>query len=275
VDKVQKAVSQEEMTILKNVQSLIGELMTASGSAVAEGGDTTGAPVIEEPDQISSKMEEYDLTDEEKQMHASKMEGMDDEAKKSYIAKMEEDDKAKKALVAKDQVSTASDVATAGDNAEERIIDSLSEVNVENVQEVAKAIEIIKALKSQRRIEKAVITSPVMKVVADLATVVKSLKDEQSVTQTAFENILEGLGITEQIKNQKEVKKAEPVIAQDNESVMKFLQTIVSQVKKGETGDEKKVGETVLSNGAKVTKNLTEALPLMFQNYPNKIQKNK
>lgn len=242
--KVEKAVSQEEATILKNIQSLIKEILSTSGVSAEQ--DRTGAPPIEEPRQISEK--------EAGMGQGQGGNGNDNEGK-------EEEE------VNKDQTNTPSDVATANDDPEDRMMDVLSEVNVENIDEVKKAIAIIKAAKSKMVARKSVDLGPVAKALSDIAIVVKSLVSDQKEMQTAMGNILEGLGVTKQIE-QPVQKSGTPIVGEDNAVMAKFLSGIVEAVKKS-NGDEQNMVRKG-TNTEIALKNVESSLGAIFANVPGK-----
>ena len=254
-NKVIKALSQEEGTIVKNIQSLLKELLSASGAAVEET-DELGQPVIETPEQIRAKAVEA----------AKAEENMTDEEKAAKAKKAEEDEK-NKDKVDKDVTNTPSDVATANDDAEERLIDSLSEVDEKNVAEVSKAIATAKNLKALRMANKSVqssiIQSPVREALTNLTQVVKNVMGTQKETSTAMGNILEGLGITKQIEEMQKATKSEPIVTTDNEKAMAFVQTLLTSVKKSADG-QKIGGDKTLSSSDQVHKNLSSAVVGMF-----------
>ena len=262
--KINKTLSQEEQTIVKNIQSLIKELLSATGAKMESEG-VEGQPVIENPEQISTKSNPEDLAGkaEEEMTEEEKLKKAEEDKEK------DDDEKAEKARVLKDQTNTPSDVATANDDAEDRLIDALSEVDETNVDEVSKAIRAIKALKAQRNVQKSFIKSPVMQAVSELAQVVKAVIQNQNNTDQAVTNILNGLGITEQLQTiMKSETERKPIVDNDNQKGMEYLQKLLGGVVQKSEGAKPEGGQTVLSNGQIVQKNINGMMSGIFANIP-------
>jgi hypothetical protein len=261
-NKVNKSLSQEEMTIVNNIQSLIAELKSATGAKADDmGQERMGQPVIQKPEQISEKATDQDEKDDS-DVSKTDDEDMDD--------KDDDKDEAPE-MVSKDQTNTPSDVATARDKAEDRLIDSLSEVDVENMDEVKKAIKKIKVAKKALQLRKSVNNSEVASSLHDLAVVVKAVIDNQSQQELALKNILEGLGITKQLElvNKSEPANGKPIMTNDNTNMATFLTSLAKQITKSETPANDK-GQTVLSNGQIVQKNLNGMMNSLFANIPGR-----
>lgn len=186
---VKKAMAPEEVAVLSNIQSLIGELMQMSGSP--------------SPDAA------LDTPSEEDVMMAKGYEGKDDE---------DEEDKTVKGLE-----NTPSDGVTASDDAEERMDEVETEITEESVQEVAKTLMKLLGGKTKKKSAPAPTMTDLMR---SMVEVQKSSQTQINELGTAFENLLTGMGLADQFKiAQKSVKKSvnQPNMSNDNEVLMTYI----------------------------------------------------
>jgi hypothetical protein len=216
-NKVQKALTDEEVTILGNIQSLLSQLMQANQ------GDQ-GAPNGTE--QVTLSKAEGELNDEDKKEEEDK--------------KKEDAEKAKKALE-----TTTSDGATASDDTEDKIDENQTETSEKNTDEVSKALAIALSalLKNNESVKKSQETSPQIKALQDLTQVVKGLADNQNMHSDAMAQLLDGLGIAKQLEVNKSIAeknglpKGKPITDLDNSNVL----GVIGEIAKALNGEKKEV----------------------------------
>jgi hypothetical protein len=252
-NSVEKALSQEAQTILSNIGSLLQELQAAEGGSTPPAAkDDTGNPPIQDASQVSAKGEDG-MTDEERKQH--------DAAKAAEDKKKEDEAKANKDITA-----TPSDSSTASDDAETRLIDTLTEVDEENVEAVKKAIRTAKAILAAK---KASAPASVVKGLNDLTAVVTQIARDQIGVQKALSAIFEATGITKQIeesiKAEKSAVSGKPIIDQNNADTLKFLQTIQKSLQGNQDGEKPATDQrSPMDNSTKIRKNLEVGLSMMF-----------
>ncbi len=174
MNKVQKALSPEEMTLISNIESMLGELKAQGGAGM----DPMAAPAPVAEQQAPIMRED----DEEKI-------GTTDEKTESIDKELE---------------TSESDSATASDDAEERIDETQTELTEEGVDEVAK--QLIKMLRGSGTVKKS--KPPVNPIIAALGKVVEVQKSTQSQVdgiENALTSIMDGLGLFKEM----EIAKAE------------------------------------------------------------------
>lgn len=227
--EVAKALSDEEMTILTNIQSLLGQLMTASEA---------GTELEQSAQSLSTQKQE----DGDKKN--------DDDDKK-------DDDKDK---IDKGLETTPSESSSASDPAQERIDETQSPETEESVDEVSKAIATILRNGGVAQKKKKP-ENPVLKAIEGLTGVVKNLQGNQSTLSTALEKILEGTGITKQLeivaKEKGEFIKPQSAPITNIDDIQKTLAFAmeVNKVMKGEKTGKEEIDKK-LSNQQIVHKNL-------------------
>jgi hypothetical protein len=249
--KVAKGLSQEEMTLVNNISALISELKSASGvQAGMENRD--GQPPIENPEQISEKAEPSPSD--------KKGEGEPSPSDKTEKSEAPSPSPSPSTTVKKDEVNTESDVATARDKPEDRMLDALSEVDVENVDEVKKAVKLIRDMKEIRTMKSRSLT-PLASAMVELTQVVKSIVNEQNQTQLALKNILDGMGVTQQMSIvQKSESDHRPIVDNDNVAMSKVIKGLLKEVVKNEgVKIENRVGD----NTSIAIDNVQKSLELM------------
>lgn len=210
-NKVQKALTDEEVTILGNIQSLLSQLMQTNqgDQASAAGADVNLAKA------------EGEMTDEEKKKKE------DDDKKK------EDADKAAKALE-----TTQSDGATASDKTDDKIDENQTETSEKNTDEVSKALAIALSalLKKNGSVKKSQEINPEIKAIQDLTQVVKGLADNQNVQSDVMAQLLDGLGIAKQLEVNKSIaekngiNKGTPVTNSDNSDITGVLKELAKVI---------------------------------------------
>ena len=221
---VNKSLTPEEISILGNIQSMVGELLNQSGFAQQDVQQSAQQP--EQPPAQTMKAEDSTKTTEEMQT------SIEDEAKK-------------------DIVSTESDSSTASDNAEERIDEQMTEQTEEGVAEVSKALaEFLKSYTVKKDPAKKI--NPVIGALGQLANANKSLKSEVLEVKNAMAQLLDGLVIIEQMKSMKSQEiKSEPITTQTD--AKDFIKMLVSELK----GEVRKSEDENLNNNQIIRKNLS------------------
>jgi hypothetical protein len=235
-NKVMKALSQEDLTVIGNIKSLLDELVQQGGGMEIEAAkvDPEVAPVIEEP-----KM---------------------DEAKKANNPE-EKESKAEKGVI-----ETPADAATGSSPAVDRINEVLPEETSSNVDTLARAISKALIGAGIKPVQKAE-SNPLVSVIQALAESQKATNNKVDTVAKAFDQLCEAFGINEQIEIAQKAalpeKNRKPIVSTDNDEVIKYLANILNTVQKG--GDN--VGGTPLtgplsSNAQHVRKNLMN--PTMY-----------
>lgn len=189
--KVQKMLGQEEATMLSNVQSILSELLSMS--------ETGGAPA----DPAEVDLAEADPT----------MDEQDTETEGKEVK-----------MIVKGLEETPSDSATASDDAEERMDEPQTDQSTENVNEVVKAL--ISALGGTVKKSEPKPVDPVTQVLSTMAQVQKANQEQMNDLANVMKNLLEGLGIVEQMKVAKsqEVKTtSSPSNVAQNLEVLKVI----------------------------------------------------
>lgn len=243
---VLKALSPEEQGIVSNVASLLNQLL--SGQAVEENpekvseGEPAGGPGAPTTS-LKSKACKADKSPE-------------DMAEDTTVEP--ESEEAKKALV-----TTESDAGDANADAEERVDETQPEPNAKKIDEVAKALAKILTGNIQS-VKKSAPIDPTISALEGVSKVLKNLVDRQDEMESAFSNILTGLGITKQFEVAKSaaapVQKGKPIFTSDNANgVMEILTALAK-------GMEKKEDEPVGDNRTVIRKNLGngDVLAAMF-----------
>jgi ribosomal protein S7 len=165
--------------------------------------------------------------------------------------------------VEKDQVTNTSDSGTASDPAKERIEEGTTEITEEGVKEVAKTL--VNALTQISAPVKKEPVNPLVQAIGKLAEVQKSNQDQINTVSVALEQLLNGLGIVEQMNVQKSqdltVQKRAPVVSEDMEKFMSKIMEFTG-VKKSEESSVASANRPVSGapggNGEIVRKNLAD-----------------
>lgn len=193
--KVNKALSPEEQTALSNIQSILSELLTMS-----ENGGGMEAPT-EEPVEMAEG--EDVMTPEEESSEGKEV--------KMIVKGLEE---------------TPSDAATASDDTEERMQEVQTEQTEENVNEVAKAL--LEALGRRNTVKKSAPLDPTTKALNQIVQVVKAQNDRQSVLEETLSHVLNGMGVMKQLEVAKSEQKKQPIVDNDNQAVLKAIQSMLT-----------------------------------------------
>jgi len=159
-----------------------------------------------------------------------------------------------------EEVTKSVEGATGSDSAEERLKE-IGEINAQNVEEVAKALNELMGRK-----KKAQPSSTTIEALKGLTGVVKSLQDEIRVQKEFSTNILKGLGIADEILkiNPAEEKKRALPVQYSPQEVAKSLEFIRSMML-----ESKEPTQQISFNDHHVAKSLAandgEALKFMFK----------
>lgn len=194
--KVNKALSPEETAVLENIGSLI-EQLKSSGSAVET--DVMNAGIVPEDNEYEEDPE----------------------------------------MVAKENNGPT---ANPEDKAEDRVEDP-TDITAGNLSEVGKSLNALVELLTPKKQPVRKSATPrvdqsnalVMKALADISTVMKSLADQQKQQDDAISNILEGIGFTAEVQKSlpKQTPKQTPVGALGNDAVVSELLTVLKDLKSG------------------------------------------
>ena len=194
-NKVEKALTPEEQTLVANIKSLLAELegMQVADQEVQMAGGP--APMQEKPMKQNPGMaeeiveEEYDETVERAIEHAD------------------------------------ADGQTANDDAEDRLED-LPDTDEANIKEVAKMLARImtgqKAVSKNRAPSK---DTMVVQAITQMAKVVKSLQAQSATQQEILAQFLEGFGVAKSVTNKK-VTKSNPVQSMDFETMSQVFKAM-------------------------------------------------
>ena len=211
--KVNKALSPEEATALSNIQSILSEIL-----AMGEGGG-----------------EEVLAPEEVEMAEAEGMETAEEEAAEEKEVKM----------ILKGIEETASDSATASDDAVKRMEEVQSEESEKNVNEVAKALILALGAGTVKKSAKRQV-DPVIEALGKIVAVQKSSQDQLDELSTAFGHVLEGLGVTKQMEVAKsQVKKDDPIM-NDNQAIINVLKGLINPKEKEETSHVYKGNSSVI-----------------------------
>jgi hypothetical protein len=204
--KVQKMLSPEEEAMLSNIQSIVGELVSLNSG----GGDMSGE------DDIGG--EQINLAETEPYEEEDETEGK--EVK----------------MIIKGIETTQSDSSTASDNTEERMSEVQTEQTEQNVQEVVKALlsnpDTAKALLGNAfgfEIKKSApkqSVDPAVQVMSQMAQIQKNQNSRMDEMTDVMKNLLEGLGIVDQMKvtKAKNITPTNQANTAQNEQILQVIQ---------------------------------------------------
>lgn len=218
---VKKALSPEETAVIENIKSLVDQL-TSTGSAIET--EVANAGIVPEEEE----------QDPEEVM------------KESNGPTANPEDKAE------DRVGDGTDI-TEG---------NLSEVG----KSLAKLIEIMGAKPQQQIVKKSATPSVdqtnllVMKSLAEISNVMKSLADQQNQQNTAISNILDGIGFTQEVnKSLSSTPKNTPVGNMDGANVVNELAKVLKDLQSGQQQSQDSFSVRKSQHTS-----LAEALPQIF-----------
>jgi hypothetical protein len=215
--------SNEIVTMIGNIDALLNEIKQALGLNQGAGEEGATEATMNEEDQgnqqvaAKGKFRKGDAANEDKK---------DDEK----IA-----EKCNKAVV-----ETGSDGVTANDSADERQEEEATDTSEENMDKLAKALMTVMG-GSVQKTKKVNPNARIEKALADIATVLKSMANEQNVlkskqseTELALVNVLKGFGIADEVIKNVETPKKQVVQkgytnSVDNERMTTFLKSLVGK----------------------------------------------
>ena len=219
------ALSSEEKALLANIQSLTQQIMQ-----IEEGGESTGG---DEPPAEDAEMADTEITPENEE---------------------EEDNE-------DDEVVKSDEGTNASDDADSRLEDDLPEITEDGLAAIKSLVSHGVLTVNKSKSSKSVSTDVLAKAVTQLSTVVKSLVNDQHEISKAVYGIIDGMGITAEIKKSmktadvsRSVKKSAQVA---DMSVIKqeiidgvsqaFGVAPTSNIQIGSTGDVRKSLASVMS----------------------------
>jgi len=220
-----KSLSQDELTILSNIESAISELKQMNA----------GAQSVEQKAMPEENQEE--------------IKEAEDKAPEEVIPEDEE-------KIKKETTETPSDVATGTDTAEERIKDRQSEASEEQVNEVARSLaKTLLGIKTEVKKSKQI--NPIVAAIEKIGDTIKYQDQKIESVSKALSAFMDGFGITEQLELAK--KEAIPeknrrggITSTDQNQVVKMLTDVLSKI---ENKDEI---SPYMSNSNVVQKNLVQ-----------------
>ena len=248
-DKILKSLSPEESSIVSNLMSGLNELLSMSSST-----DTTGVQ-NPAPAGVAGK----DMTGTGTDNKDPNKEKPETEEEKEEKARKAREEAIKNISTTPAQSSPQGTLAPTGSSpAVDQIDDQTGKEEEKNVEEVAKSlVQLLTGIKKPQPVQKSV--NPV---IALLDGVVKAQqKQDQNINMLSdtIAKMLEGLGVVKQMEAvkkdlTKENSSSKPIINQDNEAVLKFINGLNSVVKKsqGNGEEEYKIGETELNDNSKI-----------------------
>ena len=236
--KVQKALAPEEVALVDNIGSLIDQLKSSGGGSIEE---------------------EVMMADDEEEDMVMKTDGEYEE---------------------EDEVMKESNGPTANpeDKAEDRVEDP-TDITAGNLAEVGKSLNtLVRIMKSRQGVQKSAkqpmrqqsTTSQsdvmVIKSLAQISKVMKSLADRQNSQDLALQNILDGIGFTENVQKSIGAQKQSnvPVGNLDGAQVLSELTTVLKGLQSN--GQNTGMGQNPQwGNVQKSSRNqLVEAMPSIF-----------
>lgn len=199
--KVQKMLGTEEQTMLSNIQSIIGELITMGN------GEMSGMD-YKEDGKVALAEGEMEETPEEKATEEKEV--------KMIIKALRK---------MKGLETTNSGSSTASDDAEERLSETQTEQTEENVSEVAKTL-LANALGLVQKSSPAKNVDPMLQAVNQVVQVQKNQQEQFGELSGVVKNLLEGMGIVDQMKVAKGAGKTPSTPTNDpqNQEVLKMIQ---------------------------------------------------
>jgi hypothetical protein len=234
-NQVMKALSQEDLTVIGNIKSLLDELIQQGGGMAMDTtkADTETATDVQDPAVIEAQK-------------AAEPEDKKCEAKKGIV-------------------ETPSDAATGDSPAEERIADVIPEETSANVDTLARAIAKALLGSGSKAVQKAE-SNPLVSVIQSLTESQKAINNKVDTVAKAFDQFCEAFGINEQLEIAQKAalpeKNRKPIVSTDNDEVIKYLAGILNTVQKGEGNVGNNVTGPLSSNAQQVRKNLLN--PAMY-----------
>jgi len=222
---VTKALSNEETGILEDINSLITTLLQMNIEAPQE--EEMEMSKVERP-KDEDDMEKVEHPEDEDEEEMEKMEHPEED-KRLAKKKHPEEEMEKSKHIETEEGTTASD------DAEERVEEYETPVNQDSLEEITKALRLLLAGREnsiKENVKKAYnnnsSNAEILNSIKGITQVVAKMQEQQNETNQAVSNILEGIGIADQIekvyKSQERQKKNKPVI--HNPSEQKVLKAI-------------------------------------------------
>lgn len=242
--RVDKALSQDDLTVLANIKSAIDELMQMSAGA----GSPPPPAKAEEPP--SRGQDEFEPDKEVM---------MSDEAPEDVI----DDKKAKKAIV-----TTPTDNPTTPDNedAKKKLTDdAMPDESLDQLDEVARSLAKALLGISKGKVKKSEPSHPLVEALQKITSAISAQDQKIESVAKAMESFCEAFGINEQLEIARKSQvipeaNRRPIVNKDGDEVVKYLADILGQVKKGQESNQ---GTQIISSQAEqVRKNLRN--PDMF-----------
>lgn len=172
------------------------------------------------------------LSDEERQLVASALSALQQlaqgEAGEEELAEMsekeEEEEKYDKQEEEEDEKEEKAEGegGTASDDAETRIDEANTELTEESLGEVEKGIENLLNEINRKPVKKSA-NPEYAKVLGKLTAIIQKMFERQNSTDTAIENILNGLGVAKEVKKTYEPKQPKNITPRDSDLVVKAL----------------------------------------------------
>jgi len=227
---IRKENENEEKVLLNNIMSLVQQLLQSEGSEEMTGEeDMQSGNELEANDEVLMALDAEDKED--------KKDEKDEEVNKSTI-------------------DTPSDGSVANDDSEELIEEPLTNITEETIDEVAKAI--LNKIGFKSNVKKSVKndSSSTNKVLNELVKINKNLLARQEVTENAIGNLINGLGIANEIEKSYAVKEEQQVRKGLNNP--KDAEATLAYIAKALNIQSVEKEESTLSNIDKVRKSLAD-----------------
>lgn len=232
-EQIEKGMpSPQQIAVINNLKALIDELLAMEGNQEQ----------YQEPNMEN-------MPEEEKM---AKKEYMEDK-KEPMDNKKEDMEKKEKALE-----QTPSDGVTANDNADESIVGDIPEPSKDNLDAVAKAI--LQMFNQKTEVQKSTNEDKIATALTELTKAVKSINERQETTEKCLENVLEGLGVADEIKKiNKNVE--EPKAIRDDSEMKKIITYIAKELKNNKQEQNEQEDSYNGSNHVKAIKSIASILP--------------
>lgn len=195
-NKVNKALSPEEMTVLENIGSLVQQLTSSGGAEMENEVMNAGVVPEEEPEDPNAIMKESN-----------------------------------------------GPTANPEDKAENRVEDP-TDITAGNLSEVGKSLGLLLQLMNVNKsapaqsVQKSApagdqVNTAVLKSLAEISNVMKSLADQQNQQNTAISNILDGIGFSENVQKSLD-NRPKPVQNLDGAGLMNELLGVMKSIQNGQ-----------------------------------------
>lgn len=245
-DKVQK-MAPEEMAIMENIKGMMDQMMASGGGMM-------------EDDVMMAAGKDPQIGDEYEEMMVKKMMeyGMDEANARKAYGEM-------KGMKGSDAMKAADDLKANPDNPAEDRLEETTPESEESLMEVMKAFAALAA--KNQPVQKAAPAAPVqdpqmVQAMNAMSEVLKSINARQTQTETALSNILEGLGVTEQVQKSLDSKPENaPVGNLDGNAVLNELFQVLKSQGNAQPQQESTWGKVQKSQRSQ----LGEAIPHLLK----------